>query len=98
MVNMGSLDCGVYTTSGIIPSTYYFQKQNIAYETYPYIIDNFQKYILNKETMFIVYYTKLPLEKLTEQELNLFINYDLLTYVKIKYENKTYFSYLFKVK
>lgn len=30
MVNMGKLDCGVYTLSGLYPSTYFFERQNIS--------------------------------------------------------------------
>ena len=57
IVNMGFLDSGTYTLAGIYPSTYFFQKQNIKYEYFPDILDSFEEYIKNKETMFIVYYT-----------------------------------------
>ena len=35
VVNMGFLDSGIYTLTGLYPSTYFFQKQNIKYEYFP---------------------------------------------------------------
>ena len=98
MVNMGKLDCGVYTLSGLYPSTYFFERQNISYEDFPQMVDSFEKYIKNKETMFIVYYTWLDEENLKSREEELFVNYDLLKVRKQQFENKDYYGYLFKVK
>lgn len=74
LVNMGFLDCGIFTMADIVPSTYYFELQNIPYENYPNIIEAFREYILNKETMFIVYYTTYREKKLRENETQLFLN------------------------
>ena len=98
MVNMGKLDCGVYTLAGLYPSTYFFERQNISYEDFPQMVDSFEKYIKNKETMFIVYYTWLDEENLKSREEELFVNYDLLEVRKQQFEDKDYYGYLFKVK
>ncbi len=98
LVNMGFLDAGVYTTTGIIPTTYYFEKQNIAYSEYPYNLDAFNEYINNQKTDFIVYYTKNNLDKLISKETLLFEKYDLISSERQKFENKDYKAYLFKKK
>jgi len=98
LVNMGFLDAGVYTTTGIVPTTYYFEKQNISYDRFPDNVDAFSEYIKNKKTDFIVYYTKYELDKLSQKELDLFQNYDLISSERQKFENKDYKAYLFKKK
>lgn len=40
LLNYGSIDMGFYTTSGALPSTYYFQNYNIAYDKAPQILDS----------------------------------------------------------
>jgi len=98
LVNMGFLDAGVYTTTGIIPTTYYFEKQNISYNEYPDNLDAFEDYIEKQKTYFIVYYTKYNLEKLKNKETNLFDKYDLISSEEYLFENKNYNAYLFKKK
>lgn len=98
LVNMGFLDAGVYTTTGIIPTTYYFEKQNISYNEYPDNLDAFEDYIEKQKTDFIVYYTKYNLEKLKNKETNLFDKYDLISSEEYLFENKNYNAYLFKKK
>lgn len=98
VLNMGKLDCGVYTLAGIYPSTYFFEVQNISYERFPDMIDSMQEYVQNKEVMFIVYYTKLDLDALKKQESILFENYELLEERYQKFENSYFYGYLFKVK
>ena len=98
MVNLGKLDSGVYTLAGLYPSTYFFERQNISYEKFPDMVDSFQEYIKNKETMFIVYYTWLDEEGLKLREEELFKNYDLLIKRYQKFEDKYFYGYLFKVK
>lgn len=98
LVNMGYLDCGVYTASGVVPSTYFFEKQNIPYENFPDNLDSFKDYINNKTTMFIVYFTKNDLEKLKENEETLFFNYDLVSHEEQDFEHELYQAYLFRRK
>ena len=98
MVNLGKLDCGVYTMAGLYPSTYFFERQNISYQKFPQMVDSFREYIKNKETMFIVYYTWLDEDGLIAREEELFVNYDLLEVRKQQFEDKDFYGYLFKVK
>lgn len=98
LLEMGYVDCGVYTASGILPNTYYFEKLNISYQNYPNNIDELQKYIVNKNTMFVVYFTKLNLPRLKRAERALFQNYKLIKQEKYNYDNKILNAYLFKVK
>lgn len=95
LVNIGYLDCGVYTTTNILPTTYFFERQNIAYEKFKDNVESFKRYIKEKETMFIVYYTKLDLNKLQKVEEVLFENYNLLMEKEQEFESVTYHSYLF---
>lgn len=55
LLNAGFLDVGVFTTSGIIPSTKYFELLNIPYESFSENADKIDEYIRNKEVGFIVY-------------------------------------------
>ena len=98
MVNLGKLDSGVYTLSGLYPSTYFFERQNISYKKFPQMVDSFKEYIKNKETMFIVYYTWLDEDNLKIREEELFINYDLIKVRSQIFEDKVFYGYLFKVR
>ena len=98
VVNMGFLDSGIYTLTGLYPSTYFFQKQNIKYEYFPDILDSFEEYIKNKETMFIVYYTLWDEKLLKEKEPYLFLNYDLIMSIQQDFEEFHMYGHLFKVK
>ena len=98
VLNMGKLDCGVYTMAGIYPSTYFFELQNISYAKFPDMVDAMQGYIQNKDVMFIVYYTWLDLEGLKKREETLFVNYELLRIRYQKFEDDYFYGYLFKVK
>ena len=98
LLEMGYVDSGVYTASGIMPNTYYFEKLNISYQNYPYNIDELENYIKNKKTMFVVYFTKLNLPRLKRAEQTLFKNYKLIKQEKYEYDGKTLNAYLFKVR
>ena len=95
MVNMGFLDCGVYTMANILPSTYFFEEQNFSYDRFSDNIDSFHKYIEDKKTLFIVYYTKNEEEKLKKNEPKLFENYELVMKREQEFEKDDYFGYLF---
>lgn len=95
MVNMGFLDSGVYTMANILPSTYFFEEQNFSYDRFSDNIDSFHKYIEDKETLFIVYYTTYEEEKLKKNEPRLFENYELVMKREQEFEKDDYFGYLF---
>ncbi len=96
LLNMGYLDCGLYTTSGIIPSTYYFQVQNISYEAYPKLYDEMQNYVKNKKIKYVVYFTTKNLEYVQENEKNLWQNYHLIAEARQKFQSKKRNIFLFE--
>lgn len=98
LVNLGYLDCGLYTTSGVVPTTYFFERQNLSYDKFPDNIDSFRKYVEEKETMFIIYFTKIELDRLYEVEEKLFENYDLIKFRQQDFERENYIAYLFRRK
>ena len=55
LLNTGYIDLGVYTVSGVIPNTRFFELLNIPYEKFPDNEDSLERYIRNKEVKFIVY-------------------------------------------
>lgn len=98
LINEGELDCGIYTMSNIIPSTYFFMRNNISYDKYPRMEDSLKEYIKEKSTKFIVYYTTMNLGGLEEKEPELFNNYDLITYQEQTTRPGNFTLYLFKMK
>lgn len=96
LLNIGFLDCGLYTTTGIVPSTYFFEKHNIPYASFPDNLDSLNRYVEQQKTEFVVYFSKKKLDR--EKETNLFMNYDLIKENKIIFENKKFNTYLFKKK
>ena len=93
LVNMGSLDVGLYTTTGIIPTTYYFEVQNFDYDLYPYNRDELKRYAREKETMFIVYSSKDPRvpKEITD-------NYNKVYADEYRFEGSKRYAYLYQVK
>ncbi len=98
LLNIGSLDCGLYTTTGIIPTTYFFEKQNFDYQKFPDNIDSFNEYLKNKETKYVVYVSRQKLNKIKKQEKNLFNNYYLISEEKQQSEHHLVHAYLFERK
>ncbi len=98
LVNMGFLDCGLYTVTDMVPTTYFFQKHNFSYRQFPANIDSFKKYIKNKTTTHIVYITKYSEPMLKEEEPLLFKNYKIIKKSRQVYEDRKYYIYLFEVK
>lgn len=54
LLNYGFLDGGFYTVTGITPNIKYFHKPNIAYEKYPIIMDEQNRYIKELVVDFVV--------------------------------------------
>ena len=93
LLNMGTLDVGLYTVAEIIPTTKYFEVQNFDYNVYPYNIDALNEYAKNKETMFIIYASgssKVP-SVITD-------NYDLVLNDEYTFEGSHKYAFLYKVK
>lgn len=98
LVNMGSLDIGLYTIADILPKTYFFELQNFSYTKFPDNIDAFQEYCENATTMFILFSTRSNLQKVKEEYPTLFLNYELIEKDTFITENDTYNMFLFKRK
>ena len=93
LLNMGTLDVGVYTTSGVIPTTQYFEVQNFDYNIFPYNRDSLTENAKNKDTMFIVYATwntNIPKE--------ISDNYDKVYEDIYYFEGSKRYAFLYKVK
>ena len=98
LVNMGHLDCGLYTTTGLVPTTYFFQRHNIPYANFKDNLDEFANYIKNKTTTHIIYHTRMDEDELQKKEPLLFENYQLIAKAYHKYEGKPFIAYLFQIK
>ena len=98
LLNMGFLDAGLYTTSGIVPNTKFFEVQNIAYEVFPDNLDHMKENVINKDIDYVLYYTENNLEYVKENDSYIFENYDLVfddTYI---FEGRKYNAFLFEIK
>lgn len=98
LVNMGYLDMGLFTTSGIVPSTYFFEQQNFSYEKFPDNIDAFHEYIALEKTTFILFSTREDLDFIKSEYGRIFDNYELIRDDTQSVEGNTYNMFLFKVK
>lgn len=98
LLNYGSLDIGLYTTTGIVPNIKYFQRQNIDYGRFPINMDEQNRYLDEKLVDFVV--TK-ELANNANKSFNLndyFKSYQLVAEKNQSYEGE-YFTYkLYKLK
>lgn len=98
LLNMGYLDAGLYTTTGIIPNTKFFEVQNIPYSKFPDNLDDMKYNVENKNITFILYYTQEDLEYIKEKDGYIFDNYNLVFEEEYLFEHDVYNAYLFEVK
>ena len=99
LLNMGFLDSGLYTTTGIIPNVRYFEEQNIAYDRYPDIIDGMQAAVKKKKVKFILFYTQENKEWLETYCSYIYKDYELVFEDQHYFENASVFNaFLFKLK
>lgn len=54
LLNYGAVDMGFFQAADILPSNYYFIRQNIPHEKYPNIMNEQNKLINDKKVMFVV--------------------------------------------
>lgn len=95
LLNMGSLDAGLYTTTGIIPNTRFFEVQNIEYDRFKDNLDEMKKNVENKDVKFILYYRRADFEEVPEYIYN---NYELVYDDEYIFEEQKFIAYLFKLK
>ncbi len=98
MLNMGYLDGGLYTTTGIIPNTRFFEVQNIPYDKYPDNLDDMRENVINKKVDFILYYTRKDIDYVKEHDGYIFDNYELVYDDSYLFENDSYTAFLFQLK
>lgn len=98
LLNMGYLDAGLYTTTGIIPNTKFFEVQNIPYSKFPDNLDDMKYNVENKNITFILYFTRKNLEEVKEKDGYIFDNYNLVFDDNQKFEEDIYNAYLFEIK
>lgn len=98
LLNMGYLDAGLYTTTGIIPNTKFFEVQNIPYSKFPDNLDDMKYNVQNKNITFILYFTRKNIDEVKEKDGYIFENYDLVFDDSQKFEEDTYNAYLFEIK
>lgn len=98
LLNMGYLDGGLYTTTGIVPNTRFFEVQNIPYSKFPDNLDDMKDNVIHKRIDFILYYTSDSLDYIKEHDGYIFENYELV-YDDIYYcEHEEYRAFLFQLK
>ena len=98
LLEIGLLDPGVYTVTGLFPSTYYFETQNIDYLLYPNILDSLNSYINNKEVKYIVFFTASGIEPTIYNYPNLLTNYEIVLQSKSTFEGYDADEMLLRVK
>lgn len=98
LLNMGYLDAGLYTTTGIVPNTKFFEVQNIPYDKFPDNLDDMKYNVINKNVMFILYYTRKDLDYIKENDAYIFDNYELVATEEYLFEEDLYNAFLFQVK
>lgn len=98
LLNMGYLDAGLYTTTGIMPNTRFFEVQNIPYSKFPDNLDDMKYNVENKNITFILYFTQKNLNQVKENDSYIFENYNLVFSDNQKFEEDIYNAYLFELK
>ncbi len=98
LLNMGYLDAGLYTTTGIVPNTRFFEVQNIPYSKFPDNLDEMKYNVENKNVTFILYYTRKKIDKVRETDGYIFDNYKLVFRDTQLFEEDYYNAFLFEVK
>ena len=100
LLNMGYLDAGLYTTTGIVPNTYFFEVQNLPYSKFPDNLDLMKENVLNTDIDFVLIYTPFGFkENFIEKKYGyIYDNYELVYDDKYMFEHVEFTAYLFKLK
>lgn len=98
LLNYGNLDLGFYHASGVLPSNYFFERQNIEHHMLPEMMDEQNKIVNNKKVDFVVIRIRYK-EDLTEEiPKNISDNYNKVSQHNQMYANIEYSYLLFKKK
>ena len=99
LLNMGFLDGGLYTTTGIVPNTRFFEEQNISYDRFPDNLDGLRNSACKKKAKFILFYSQVDLDWVKANYSCIFKNYELVFDDTHYFENAVKMNaYLFKLK
>lgn len=98
LINMGFLDAGLYTITETLPSTKYFEQQNIPYERFHENIDNMKYNIENKNIKFVLYWTYLGENEINKKASYIYDYYDLIYHDKYQIGESLFDTYLFQAK
>ncbi len=98
LLNMGFLDAGLYTTTGIVPNTKFFEVQNLSYDIFPDNLDDMRKNVEEQNIMFILYVTSGDFEYVQRSAYYIFDSYDLVKSSSYVYEGAMMNAFLFQVK
>ncbi len=98
LLNMGYLDAGLYTTTGIVPNTKFFEVQNIPYDKFPDNLNDMKYNVENQNVMFILYFTRMDYEKVLAKDGYILDGYTLVFDDSQEFEGDIYNAFLFQVK
>lgn len=98
LLNYGFIDAGFYLTTNIVPNVKYFMKQNIPYDKFPQIMDSQNRYIKEKQVMFIITRSKPQINPKDIKIPNLKENYQLITSHEQYFEGRNVVYSLWKRK
>lgn len=96
LLNYHFLDGGFYTAANVIPTTRYFQKQNVDHYIYPTIQEEQDKLVQNKKIDFVITRECISCSTHTEYPAFLFTNYRIKKSKTQTYEEKRYRYRLWK--
>lgn len=98
LLNYGTLDWGLYTTTNLVPNVRYFEQQNLNRRRYPQNVDEQRRYIEQKMVSFVIMPTRKNEENIKQMIPKLYENYTLVMHDTQKFEDNTYNVYLYKIK
>jgi hypothetical protein len=96
LLNYGTLDIGLYTTTGISPNIRFFENQNISHSELPIIMDEQNRYIKDKEVDYIVMRIRTSVETKYLKIPYLTENYQLIGSENQVFEGTDFTYLLFK--
>lgn len=97
LLNMGYLDAGLYTTTGIVPNTRFFEVQNISYESFPDNLDDMRYNVEHQNVQFILFYTRRDMAYVEKNYSYIFDSYKLVFDDEYYFENEKYNAFLFEL-
>lgn len=98
ILNYRTLDTGLYFTTHTLPNIKYFHQVNISKETFPDSFDSQNRYIKNKEVMFVVVKTAKDEAYIRKHYKNLYKDYKLVSKCVQLSDDKLKTYYLFQLK